>query len=340
MENGADPAGSPPADPTAGQAPAPDAQAAPSAATDGAKPSGESSVNWREKLLGVVKSAAEQPPGVAPAPETTAKPGDTPGGEEPTIPEPFNKHPDWIRLAKKRDEWKGKAETAERAVAELRGAAEGMQKVETFLRSNGVSNEQAAEAIQYAALYHKDPRRFRDAIAQVLAAVDQEIGVALPPDLAQAVRDGGLSEQHALELSMSRQQARRATAQAQTVTTAAAQERASTQAMAHMSACASAVDRWAQDMRSRDPDFAGIESLVVDRVVKLAREAGLPPSPQDAVNLSTAALRQIKAELGRFRPAASTPPRPPAGGSATARPDPKNWKAAAYNAVGMQFPAA
>lgn len=357
MQTDADQAGSSPADQGASIADTPaaaDQSAAPAAAAD-ATPKAEPR-DLRDRLLDVVKSAVQDPPSPASATEdgtqataptdaATAAGGQAQG--EPEIPGPFSKHPAWQRIAAKRREAERERDTLKSQIEELRAPAESYRKVEAFLRQSDVAVEQAAEAIQVAALLKRDLRAGREALVAYVQQIDQELGLQLPPDLQQRVQSGALDPDTARELSVTRQEARRTAAQRdhaadQARRTAATyeQQRVDGARQAHVAACSSAVDRWAQQQATRDPDFAHLTPLVKDRIVVLAREHGFPPSVEGAVQMAEVAVKQIKAETAKFRPAANaTPPRPSAGGSASnARPSARRWQDQVYLAVGQSPP--
>lgn len=173
------------------------AKAAPAADSAPAKqdPKDVKRANLLDKVKSVLtpkKAPAEASPadskvGEAEKPKAEQKPEDKAKAE---VPQEFAKHPAWQRILKERDANKSEAAS--------------YRKVQTFLDENGVSGNDAAEALKLTALVYTNPQQALERIDAFRAKLAVRVGAELPSDLSEAVKTGKISQEHAKELSAAR----------------------------------------------------------------------------------------------------------------------------------------
>lgn len=163
-----------------------------------------------------------------------------------------------------------------------------------------------------AALRRGDYKAFLDGIEPYRQVARQSLGLEVSPDLREQVDEGTISEQAAQELTRTRLEAARHKVEADTQT----QRNTTREAEAGRSQMRDAVQSWETQLRSRDPDYALKEALVLRTSQALLAELGTPRSPQDAVQLAQRAYDEVTAQFARARPAPQAT-RPTPNGAST-----------------------
>jgi hypothetical protein len=273
------------------------ASAEPSTATDASKPEG---------ALSIVRDVVEarKAPAEASSAEGVEEPGKT-GDTATKEPDnenfsdvPFHKHPRFQQVL-------GEVKT-------LRPDAERYRNVQTFLDTNGVNAEEAAEILTVAALAKTNPaeawKRVQPWVQKVLVAA----GEVLPDDLKDRVGKGELSTEAALELSRTRAQVESHQA-ATTFQQQQAERRAQTEAS---TARLGAAAEWEADRRLKDPNFEAKQGPLMREVAFLIQTEG---QPKDAVGIRDQLKRAYDAVNKSFKPAVVTP-RTPTGQFQAVRP--------------------
>lgn len=219
---------------------------------------------------------------------------------------PFHTHPRFKQLVEQRNQY--------------RQGAEQYQQVQEYLRTNGVSPDEAANALQLAALIKTDPAKAWEQLKPIAQQLLTDAGLALPQDLQQRVQSGELTKAAAAEIS--RLRAGQATAdrnaEAQRDRDARSEQARTVQAVQ------TAVGEWEQSVRASDPDFTAKQDALVREVTYLQRTEGMPSTPEDARKQLQKAYGNVNKQ---FAPKA--PPKPErrpvmggraAGGTASAEP--------------------
>lgn len=197
---------------------------------------------------------------------------------------PFNKHPDFRRLVRKKNEFRDQAKAYEQDAIRY-------QNVQSFLDQHGVEAEEAAELLLIGGLMKTNPaeawKRAKPAIQQLLIAA----GEVLPNDLVSRVQAGEMSQEAALEVSRTR-------AMQQSMTTMQSFEAQRRQQQQHMEAVNSlrqTANDWETDRRAKDPNFEAKMPLIMREVAYLQRVEGVPNTPEG-----------VKAQLQKAYKAAAT----------------------------------
>lgn len=260
---------------------------------EGSSPAGEGE---KFDLLSVVRNAVQKPAEDAASPagqEVSDQPkaGETASAPEPKEPDdegfsdvPFHTHPRFKALVAQRNQY--------------REGARQFEQVQSFLREQGLTSEDAADALIQRALMKSNPveawKQMKPAIQQLLIAA----GEVLPDDLKGRVGRGEMTREAALEFARLRA-AQTTSQQAQ----AAAQERAmQAQTKAAVQAIQTSVGEWERDTRRTDPDFEAKLPALQGEVLRLQMLHGKPNTPEGARKQVEDAYKAINERFAATRP--------------------------------------
>ena len=182
---------------------------------------------------------------------------------------PFNKHPRFQTLLKERNEFKQDAAR--------------YRNVQTFMDSNGITAEEAADGFDVMAKLKTDPHAAWEKLKPIVQNLLTVIGEVLPNELAQRVEAGELSREAAFEIS-------RAQAKATSVENRQSffeQQTARRMAEKHAQSLYDAASDWEGDRKLKDPNFASkFDALQKELVFIHHREgkANTPDGVRDQLN--------------------------------------------------------
>lgn len=205
---------------------------------------------------------------------------------------PFHKH-------KRFQELLHKAKTNESDATQMR-------QIRRFLDDNGVTNEEAGDILQVAALAKINPaeawKRVRPWVQNLLVAA----GEFTPPDLQQRVSAGEMTAEAAAELA----RARAAVAARDTQHQFERDQEERRRVEARHTAVQSAVTIWEAERRSKDPNFEAKLQPIVEKIAYFHATEG---KPTDEAGARDQLERAYKAVNQQFRAVvAPVPPRKPA----------------------------
>lgn len=269
-----------------------------------AKPDAESSTAGEGKsddgLLSVVRDvvdkAAKKPE--AEKPEPAAEPESSDDGDTAQKAEsdeysdvPFHKHPRFQQLLRKT-----------KAFEEDAGR---YRNVQTFLDSNGLGAEEAAEALIVAGLAKTNPAEAWARIKPWVQKIVVAAGEVIPDDLNRMVQAGQMSREAALEVSRSR-------AQVQSIQTYQTFNEQRAERMRQEAAAQALVDTaasWEADRHAKDPNFGAKIAPLQREIAFLHQTEGRPTTPdgvKDQLKRAYAAVNKS------FRPPEPPPAAKPA----------------------------
>lgn len=295
-----------------------DEQSAPADAETAASSPAEKADGERS-LLDVVRDAA--PDVVSEDPESPAGEDastDAPEGEEADTAQteqsepddenftdaPFHKHPRFKKLIAQRDQYKA--------------GAQQYDQVQTFLRENGLTGDDAAQALRLQAMLKRDKTAAWAELKPIVQKLLVDVGEILPADLKQQVQSGQLTREAALEVSRARAVQGSVQTQRQHDQQVAQQRQAHERGQSMQQAAAD----WEATAR-RNPDFAAVEEDVQREVVWLQKQHG---TPQDAQGVRKMLDDAYQAVRSRRKPSEPRPAKQPlrsgrsAGGTPTSSP--------------------
>ena len=202
----------------------------------------------------------------------------------------------------------------DREASGLKTKADEYDKIESFVRNSGLTNEVVGATLQIAALMRSNPREALSRMIPIVQQLQNVVGETLPPELAKRVQDGFLTEQDARALARSSADAALARRQSaeQVERTQAEQQRRDTQSA--VDTTVSSVGTWEAKQAESDPDWnlkrdeiAEQVELAVERenrrrVGENPNAAPWFPSPEEAIKLSQDALKRVNDRFKRFTP--------------------------------------
>lgn len=218
-------------------------------------------------------------------------------GEEDFSNEPFAKHPRFRKVLAERRDFKERAEAYEQDAGRYRN-------VQTFLDTNGLSAEEAAEGLMIFALMKTNPaealRRARPTLEKLVVAAGEH--PEAHEDLRARMQKGELSREAALEISRTRgmQHSMQATQSFE------AQRRQQQEQSNALQAVISAGDAWEAERRAKDPNFEAKIEPFKREMAYLQMQEGKPKTAQGLVDQFNRAYAAVNASV---RPAPA-PQRP------------------------------
>lgn len=300
----------------------------------GAEPKGDP-----PSMLDAVKSALKPKADAAPASQTPekqadgtdpAKPGETPPDEEKDLTEDELKTLS-ARTQRRFRKLNSDVKTRDVLIGQLGPKAEEFDRLDQFVRSAGLSPTDVQGTLRIASQLRSDPHSAYEALLPIMQHLEAAIGNVLPPELAQRVQAGYLTEQDALAISrsashasFSRQQLERQQAQYEEQNWRQGRQQ-------QLDNTVSSVEGWEKQQATRDPDWhlkqADIRELVELEVSrKRLSDHSWLPSQDEALKITKAAYDRVNERLKRFIPKPQAMTRDPSGGGASpgSQPQPKN----------------
>lgn len=250
-----------------------------------------------EGLLGVVRDVvkAREPDAAASSAEGTEGGVDADGKPLPTAGQPdnenysdvpFHKHPRFQALITERN---GYREDAGR-----------YQNVMQFIDSNGLTSEDAANALSTFALAKTDPAAAFAELKPWLQDLLVRAGEVLPDDLRARVEKGDMTPETALELSRERAKSKSHESR-QSFDQQRTERTNETNRARELVSTASA---WEADRRAKDPNFEAKYPLLLREVAFLQQQEG---KPKDAEGVKAQLKKAYDAVNKSFKPAAPSP---------------------------------
>ncbi|MEY9184700.1 hypothetical protein ABIG06_006248 [Bradyrhizobium sp. USDA 326] len=327
-----------PGDQTASSPDAPDASALSSSAAD--QPSGET----HEALLEAVQQAvpelrtsqSQDDRGSGASPAQVAQSASTQDADLPDDPTPeelarysqsANK-----RVTKLLDQRRDlRAENAR--LKGLEPSAQAADSVTKYLRDNDISREDFLLTLELAAAMRRgDFRTFYAGVQPYVKLAEEYLGVSLPPDLQEQVRQGHMTTQAAHQFSRERMD--RAMAQNNYMRTQQQHRQSTEQFTAQQqqtqrtilaNQVRDTVNAWEAKVMQSDPDYAAKRAAVQDTMWAVVRERGVPQSADHAVKIAEEALRRVNERYRSWAPQRRPTSRAPSstGRTTGATPEPK-----------------
>lgn len=278
----------------------------------------------------------------APAPKSDATAQQQPPkteeelSDEVTADELARYHPSAKRRVDKLIEQRRELRAEVDRLKPLEPNAKAAESVQKYLRDNDISRDDFLLTLELAAAMRRgDFQAFYQGMRPYMDLAEQYLGIQLPQDLQQQVRQGQMTPQAAALYSRERMDRALAQSQQQRTTQRFEQQTQATAQTQLSNAVRDTVNAWEQQIIQSDPDYGAKKAAVQDTMWAVVREKGSPQSPDHAVEIAKEAYRRVNE---RFR--SWTPPRRPTsrtpsstGRTNGAAPDPKNLKEAVLQAM-------
>jgi hypothetical protein len=227
-------------------------------------------------------------------------------------------------------------------IAGLKPKADEFDRIVTSVKTAGLDNREVDALISLGSDLRRNPSQALERLMPIVAALQEQVGVVLSPELQEQVRLGYLTEEHARRISkaeatgrITSQQAEREAAERKAKDEAEAQTKAIT-------ASIDAVEKWDKAKAEKDPDWHLKRNEVAEQVElaigKEARKRNAPyyPTPEEAVKLAEDALKTVQDRYKRFTPKPKDvrPTSVDTGASSRSKPQPKSMLDVVNNVLG------
>jgi hypothetical protein len=215
-------------------------------------------------------------------------------------------------------------------VGQLRPRAEGFDRLVGMMRQNNLTGDEVNRAFQISGLMKNKPEEALKALAPIVQTLLRASGYSLPDDLKQRVEAGELTQQAAMELSVSR--ARGTTLEAHSKL-AEEERQAAEQAQKQKAIVDLAEDtahKWQAEKAKSDPDWHLKHDRVVKEVKLLVMDdpKRFPHDAKEARDLFEEALKTVNAELRKLRPRPQPKTHISGDASSQTKPEPKSMEEA------------
>ena len=185
--------------------------------------------------------------------------------------------------------------------------------VQAFLTDNRIQNDDFVKMLGVtAALSQGDYQGFLRQVAPFVKVAQEYLGLTIPADLMNEVRQGKLTQAHARELTKARYASLRHQTDAQTANQRADQSRRAVTA----GAIKTAVDGFEAELQRTDADYAAKQPAIRRFAQALMAELGPPQTPEAALAMVRKAHQEATEWAKRYTPApAATRPKPNGAGA-------------------------
>ena len=185
--------------------------------------------------------------------------------------------------------------------------------VQTFLADNRIENDDFVKMLGVtAALSQGDYQGFLRQVAPYVKVAQEVLGLTIPADLMNEVRQGKLTQAHARELTKARYASLQHRQEAQTANQRADQ----TRRVATAGAIKTAVDGFEVELQRTDADYAAKQPAIRRFAQALMAEQGPPQPPEAAIAMVRLAHQEATEWAKRYAPApAATKPKPNGAGA-------------------------
>jgi hypothetical protein len=241
--------------------------------------------------------------------------------DESTLP--FNNHPRWQKLKREHAE-------AAKQVQALQPRAEQYDKITAYMDQYDLSAEDVAIGYDIIAKMRTNPILAYQALAPIWQELCRRVGVTLPDDLVQRIKDGFIDEKSARELA----QARARAAVSQEEVKRSGERLAHNDQQRTVQAIHSSVAAWDTQQLAKNPDYTRLRPFVENEARAIMAREGKAKTPDAALAVLERALKATMDRLAPFRPTNGHVPTPKTPNAATpstaiAPSEPKSLREAA-----------
>jgi hypothetical protein len=214
----------------------------------------------------------------------------------------FHKHPRFQELITEKN-------AIRQEVEQLKPLAQRAKILDDFVQTNGISQQQLTNALEYTRLINSDPLKAYELLKPIYNQLATYAGDVLPADLQAEVAAATLSPERARELATARARNQYGDWQGQ--------NRSQSEIQRNEQQIQGSIDGWAASTMKTDADFrpkanGGVDGKweLVDMKLRSLRQANPPKNGQDAVALVQQAYDEANKFFNRFTPAKKIVKRP------------------------------
>jgi hypothetical protein len=181
-------------------------------------------------------------------------------------------------------------------------------KIETFVRNAGLTNETVGATLQIAALLRHNPREALTRLLPIVNQLQNIVGETLSPELQARVQQGYLTEEDARAIARSSADAVMMRRQNAEMVSRQQAEQAQRAQRETVDSTIGSVETWEAAKAKSDPEWHLKQDDIAEQVElaieRETRKRGAPwfPSAQEAVQLSEDAYKRVNERMKRFAP--------------------------------------
>lgn len=205
------------------------------------------------------------------------------------------------KVIEKRNEYRQQVEQLTSQRDEYKKGYDQHAALQKFMSDHNLGSEDAAQALELAAMYVNDPAKAAEMLAPVVNNLRRFTGAELPEDLQKRVQNGELTAQDAKQLVFQRNQNNFTQRQQQQYLQRQQQQMQMQQMQQARQGMAQAADAEAVRLKNKDPEYAKKEPLIRDRLALLISQHN-PQTPEQATQLVNMAYESVTKELGGLIP--------------------------------------
>jgi hypothetical protein len=263
----------------------------------------------RESLLDAVKSAIQPKDGDADPEEKAKADGASPASESAEEEKPLGDITEEElnayrpRTKRRIEQLLSETRTLKSEIEPLRVRAKTTEELQGYLKKHDIGQEDFGLLLDLgAAMRRGDFKAFLEGVTPYVMLAQESLGVTLPTDLREAVRQGHMSEDAARYTAQ--QRGMRALAEGKAAKFESEREASNIEAQRKdlMTNIETAVGTWEKGIKKADPNYAQKQPVIMDLLHAVVQERGPPKNGAEAVAIAEAAYDRANGMLQRFAP--------------------------------------
>ena len=180
------------------------------------------------------------------------------------------------------------------------GQAENFQQLQGWIKNSGLSRDDFEQTLAIASLTRSNPIKAVEVLRSVIADIENQVGLNQLDDDIQRKLDAGLiDEETAQELIKARRSQQISGARQRELHQQQQLDREQQTIEKSAIAVGTAVQKWEQNWKSTDPDYATLRPLVLDKITAMLSQK-TPESPEEAIQMANKAVADIKEQAKRI----------------------------------------
>ena len=185
-------------------------------------------------------------------------------------------------------------------IQELKPQAEAYARVQKYIADAGLDTTEVNTGFEVMrAIKANDPWKALEKLRPIMAVLEKQAGVVLPPELQEQARGGYISEAHAQELAQlrAREAANRQTIERQQQANFEQQRQAATQAVT------TELSSWESSKAASDPDYQAKKAPFLHEALQAKWARGeRPRNPQEAREQAEKTMKEVEDRLRSILP--------------------------------------
>lgn len=192
-------------------------------------------------------------------------------------------------------------------IEQLTPKASEYDRLDKFVRDNGIPASDVRKTFEVAAMIRNDPMAAYQQLLPLMQSLEVAIGNVLPPELQQQVDAGFLTREHALALTRSASDAAWKSQRLERVQSERQQDDLRRGLQTQLDTAVQSVDSWETSQATKDPDWKFKQPEIAERLELLTTKKRMAepdwvPTAQEALSMTQQAYADVTEKLKRFMP--------------------------------------